>query len=208
MDKIISALLSAEPSKLEVDYRSRELPRDYIEPPFALRLDGVSFGKRLSDLPGPRNWGVHRALVVAASDLGKTLGADIVYVVSDEVNMVFERLAPYRGRVLKLISVLPSLLSSRVSLSLGRPLAFDARAIRLYDEKDVARYILYRARVGLNNYAISMARAKGLLSEATPHIEYVVGALGGVDLSLGWGTLIVRGRRVDLCEFLSSRGLC
>lgn len=211
MAGLVEALLRLEPARLEADYRSRESPRDYIEPPLAIRLDGVNFGTVLSDLPGPRNRGVHNALKIAAADLASSNGADLAYIVSDEVNLVFRATAPYRGRVLKLISVLASSLSAKVSMLLDRPLRFDARVVKLYDDKDAARYIAYRARVGLNNYAISIARLKGLVDSSTPPIGEILKSLRGEDLSLGWGTLLLKERRwleVDICEFLAGYGLC
>ncbi|MEL9991719.1 MAG: tRNA(His) guanylyltransferase Thg1 family protein [Thermoproteus sp.] len=211
MARLIEALLRLEPARLEADYRSREAPRDYAEPPLAVRLDGVNFGTVLSDLPGPRNRGVHNALKIAAADLASSSGADLAYVVSDEVNLIYRAMLPYRGRVLKLISVLASSLSARASALLNRPLRFDARAIKLYDDRDAARYIAYRARVGLNNYAISIARLRGLVESSTPPIGEILKSLEGEDLSLGWGTLLAKEKRwleVDLCEFLAIYGLC
>lgn len=208
---LIDVLLSLSPPRLEADYRSRELPRDYVEPPLAVRLDGVNFGKALADLPGPRNMGVHRVLLISAVDLARSSGASWAYVVSDEVNLVYRSPPPYRGRVLKLISVLPSALSAKVSTLLGRPLYFDARIVKLYDERDAARYIAYRARIGLNNYAISLARSKGLVGSTTPPIDEILKKLGNADLSLGWGTLATEDdgwKEVDLCGFLARYGLC
>ncbi|MGC8582151.1 MAG: tRNA(His) guanylyltransferase Thg1 family protein [Thermoproteus sp.] len=211
MERLVKALLTLEPPRLEADYRSREAPRGYVEPPFAVRLDGVNFGKALSDLPGPRNVGVHRALKRAAADLAKTTGAGLVYVVSDEVNLVYRSGVPYRGRIQKIISVLPSALSARVSALLGRPLYFDARVVKLYDERDIARYVAYRARIGLNNYAVSLARERGLISDSTPPVGEVLSMLSGADLSLGWGSLMLEDGGwgdVDLCDFLTKYGLC
>ncbi len=208
---LIEALLSLSPRRLESDYRSRELPRDYVEPPLAVRLDGVNFGKALADLPGPRNAGVHRALFASALELAKSSGASWVYVVSDEVNLIYKSLLPYRGRLLKLISVLPSALSAKVTALLGRPLYFDARIVKIYDERDAARYVAYRARIGLNNYVISLAKAKGLVESITPRVNYILNDLGDIDLSLGWGTLATEEdgwNEVNLCQFLSRYKLC
>lgn len=209
--RLIEALLALSPRKLESDYRSRELPRDYVEPPLAVRLDGVNFGKALADLPGPRNAGVHRALFASAVELARSSGASWVYVVSDEVNLIYKSLLPYRGRLLKLISVLPSALSAKVTALLGRPLYFDARIVKLYDEHDAARYVAYRARIGLNNYAISLAKSRGLVGSTTPSIDHILRGLGAVDLSLGWGALAAEEdgwKEVDLCKFLARYGMC
>lgn len=210
-ERLIRALLAVRPPELEVDYRSRESPRGYAELPFAVRMDGVGFGKALADLPGPRNIGVHRALRRAALELAEASGAVLAYIVSDEINLIYREAAPYRGRVQKLISVLPSALSAKASVLLGRPLYFDARIVRLYDDRDAARYVAYRARVGLNNYAISLARERGLISNTTPPIGEILEGLSGADLSLGWGSLLAKENKwndVDLCAFLTRYGLC
>lgn len=209
--RLISALLSASPPRLERDYRSREAPLGFAAPPFAVRMDGTGFGKSVRDLPGPRNWGVHYALFITAVELARSFGAYGVYVVSDEVNLIFTEDPPYRGRMAKILSVLPSRLSAHASARLGRPIAFDARVIRLFDECDAARYVLYRARVGFNNYVVSAARLRGLVGWTTPRIGELIEALGPADLSLGWGSLATKAggwRREDPCAFLAKCGLC
>ncbi|MFB6491071.1 MAG: tRNA 5'-guanylyltransferase [Thermoproteus sp. AZ2] len=211
MAALLSAILSSPPPKLEADYRSREGPPDRLSPPIAVRLDGVGFGRSVADLPGPRNWAVHNALFLEAVELARGTSAYAVYVVSDEANLIYLDQLPYRGRLIKILSVLPSRLSARLSARLGRPVAFDARAVRLLDECDAARYVLYRARIGLNNYVVSLARLRGLVEEETPRLGELLAALGPTDLSLGWGSLATRAggwRREDLCAFLGRCGLC
>ena len=181
MEPVPAELAAANPAALEEEYRAREIYSGLVvEPPLAVRLDGVGWGKRLG-ASEPRSLVVHRAEARAALQAARELGAEMAYVVSDEVSLFWvERGPPYSGRVEKLDSIAAGLLSSMVSLSLGRSLYYDARVVKLYGRVDAARYIIYRARVGLNNYLTSLYHRLGLGRRGvTPHLGEVIEALRG-----------------------------
>lgn len=166
--------MSQNPASLEADYRSREIVCQPVSLPFVVRMDGVNFSKSLDDVPGPRNELVYNALAISALEIARQYGASLIYVVSDEVNIAFTNHLPFGGRTFKIISVLSAVLSSRVSLRLSRPLAFDGRAVQLRDECDLARYVVYRARIGFNNFVSQYLRERGLIGAETPKLEDMV----------------------------------
>jgi len=203
----LKRLIAENPRLLEMRFREREAVCEPATVPFAVRLDGVGFGKRLKDFPPPRSRLVHNALVEVAKSLALTQGADYVHVVSDEINLLFFRAAPYGGRTFKIISVLASQASAELTAKLGRPLYFDGRVIKLRDNCDAASYVLFRARVGLNNYVIQLARGAGLIREYTPPIEDMLKSVVIEDYELAWGTFMRREdgfkKGVDMCSALS-----
>ena len=157
-ERLLELLLTLNPSRLEEEYRAREVAsRETVEAPAAVRLDGVGWGRRLRGrFEWPRDERVHRALARSALEALQLLQADLAYVVSDEASIVWLRGLPYSGRIEKLDSIAAAATASRVSLRLGLPLELDARVVKLYSSRDAARYILYRARVGFNNYVSSL----------------------------------------------------
>jgi Uncharacterized conserved protein len=204
----LKRLLAENPALLEMRYRERETVCQPSSPPFAVRLDGVGFGKRLRDFEAPRSRLAHTALVEVARELAMQYGADFVHVVSDEVNLLFLSSAPYGGRTFKIISVLAAHASAELTAKLGRPLYFDGRTVALRDACDAASYVLFRARVGLNNYVIQLARAAGLVHAYTPRIEELVAQVEIRDFELAWGTFMSRQERYrkssDLCSAVST----
>jgi tRNA(His) 5'-end guanylyltransferase len=118
-------------------------------------------------------------------------GAEAVHVVSDEINLLFLRHVPYGGRTFKIISVLAAHASAELTAKLGRPLHFDGRVVKLRDACDAASYVLFRARVGLNNYVIQLARA---WAYPRPHAEDRGVATEGGDQRLRTGVGDVHGQ--------------
>ncbi len=160
---MLEELIRLDVARLEREYRERERAIEArVKLPFALRLDGVGFGRALKGYAEPRDERVHRALLQGASELVKRLSASGAYVVSDEVNvLLLGPSLPYAGRVEKLVSVSASTLSAVVSTLLDRQLVFDSRVIPLESAEDAKRYVVYRTRVGLNNFVGSMLRRLG-----------------------------------------------
>ncbi|WP_054841883.1 tRNA(His) guanylyltransferase Thg1 family protein [Vulcanisaeta distributa] len=197
---VIDLLISANPVELEKDFDSRVIT-NIVKPPIVVRLDGgAGFGKALRDFNWPRDERVHRALIKAAVELMRVFSGEYALVISDEINVFLLSYVPFNGREYKLISSMAGLASAIVSNALGRVLYFDARVIPLNDDcRDVARYMLYRVRVGFNNYHVEVAqRSRVVPPESTPHIGDVIKALGGPRLT--WeslGTCLVR-TRVEL----------
>jgi tRNA(His) 5'-end guanylyltransferase len=209
----LKRLLLENPAVLERRYREREAVCEPSSPPFAVRLDGVSFGRRLRDFEAPRSRLAHAALVDVARRLAMEHGAEAVHVVSDEINLLFLRHVPYGGRTFKIISVLAAHASAELTAKLGRPLHFDGRVVKLRDACDAASYILFRARVGLNNYVIQLARAAGLIHAHTPRIEELLPKVEIRDYELAWGTYMAKEDKyrenADLCNALSRLcGVC
>lgn len=164
--RILETLLSLNPRVEEERYKGREeAVEERVEPPIALRLDGVGFGKALRGFRWPRDRRVHEALIEAAEALLDRLGGDAVYVGSDEINLVMLGELPYSGRVEKLVSISAGIASAVLSLRLGRPLYFDSRIVPLEGGTDALRYLLYRARVVFNNYVNSMLASRGVRIE-------------------------------------------
>ncbi|MEM1616169.1 MAG: tRNA(His) guanylyltransferase Thg1 family protein [Pyrobaculum sp.] len=203
----ISPLLSLDPKTLEKRYREREAFCEPSRPPAAVRLDGVGFGKRLKDFPPPRSALVHAAMVETARLLAATYGADYAYTVSDEINLIFLDAVPHGGRTFKIITVLASHAAAHLSTKLTRPLHFDGRVIKLENKCDVAKYILYRARIGLNNYVIQIARANGLLNSHTPPITQLIKQVK-IDYELAIGTLLTKPQKYAPTTPLQAEELC
>ena len=171
--RILERLLAINPRVEEMRYREREAAIEgRVEPPIALRLDGVGFGKALRGFRWPRDRRVHEALIEAAEALLDRLGGDMVYVGSDEINLVMLGELPYSGRTEKLVSISAGIASAVSSLRLGRLLYFDSRIVPLEGGTDALRYLLYRARVVFNNYVNSMLASRGV------RVEKLRGGLG------------------------------
>ncbi len=150
----MEALLDVNVAMLEDHFKAREAS---IEPRIsglvAVRLDGVGFGKALSGYEEPRDPVVHEALCAACRAIIERYSLLCGYVSSDEINVIVQPQAlPYAGRVEKLVSVFSGIASSVASLGLGRRAFFDARVIPLEDFDEARTYVLWRARVCMNNY--------------------------------------------------------
>jgi len=162
-------------AKLSELFKRRELFMDRVEPPMVIRLDGVSFSRVCRDLGFPRSEAVHRALVEGSRRLARFFNADMVYTVSDEINVFLLRGEPlYGGRVSKLLSVSAAIASSAVSLALGREALFDSRIVKLYSASEAIDYLLYRARVGVGNYLSTLYTKVLRLGHQTPSFEEMV----------------------------------
>lgn len=197
-DKVLRAdtLLNVDVVGLGKDFDSRVVS-SIVSPPLVVRLDGASFGKALAGFTWPRDDTVHKALISAAKELMRRFSGDLALVISDELSVFLLSYVPFGGREFKLVSSMAGLASAVVSSALSRVLYFDARVIPLRDScNDILRYLLYRVRVGFNNYHVEIAQRGSLIPRnATPHINNVIKALGGAKLS--WeslGTCLVRSR--------------
>lgn len=164
MEEPPKELMDLNVSKLEEIFSERELDKSII-PPFVIRLDGVRFGKSLAGFERPRDPRVRDAMIEAAKRIIREMQADLAYLASDEINVIFLRYASYSGRILKLCTISSSIASSVVTRNLDRILAFDSRIVLLENEDDARRYILYRARVGFNNLVNSLLELRGLRPE-------------------------------------------
>lgn len=152
-----------------------------VVPPIIIRLDGVNFGKALRDRP-LRDPTIHKALVEGCRKLMEFFNADFCHVVSDEINLYMLRNVLYGGRLFKIISVATSILSSFVSLNLGLELYFDSRAISLKRAGLAVPYLLYRVRVGYNNYVSKLYTR--YISNSTKKLDNMVSELKGIGIEI------------------------
>jgi hypothetical protein len=160
-------------------FKLREVvARTRVAPPFALRLDAVNAGRVFAPFSAeegrPRSYRVHRALLLAASTLLNTLGCDVAYVASDEINLVCLSTSVYGGRVEKLDSIAAAVASAYTSLELGLPVAFDSRIVLLSGSLDAALYVLYRARVAFNNYVSTIYHRVAGVDHPTPKLNEMI----------------------------------
>lgn len=173
----IKVLVKINPAPLDDFFKGREECRySRVTPPLFIRLDGVRFGKALRGYTSPRDLRVHNALIEAAKAIMTRFNALISYVVSDEINILMSDALPYGGRTFKLLSVTSSIASSHISLKLNIPLYFDSRIILLDNVKQAISYILYRARVGSNNY-ISSIYHQFIKDPETPSLTNMISKL-------------------------------
>lgn len=194
------AFASVNPAPLSKLYRQREVAGGTLRPPVVVRADGVGFGKTLKErFAWPRDRRVHDALVNAAEKLMQRYSASAAYVVSDEVSVLFRTL-PYSGRLFKVVSITASILSSHVSLELSKPLYFDAKAIQLTSVEEFTPYVIFRARVGLNNYVSSLYHSMVEDRRETPPlpqmIEHIKEVVSHHDSWECCGTLLYWGTRL------------
>ena len=127
------------------------------ETPFFLRLDGWKF-KKLSETikaEKPFDKGFAKCLVSS----GKTLFSEgfnpaLIYVASDELNILFLDAAPFRGRIEKVNSVLASLISSSFTLCLKkeRAAAFDSRVVIASNDEKIIEYLAWRQMNAWRNH--------------------------------------------------------
>ncbi len=194
------AFASVNPAPLSKLYKQREVAGGTLRPPVVVRADGVGFGKALKEgFTWPRDRRVHEALINAAERLMWRYSASATYVVSDEVSVLFQTL-PYSGRLFKVVSVMASILSSHVSIELNRPLYFDARVIQLTNIEEFTPYVIFRARVGLNNYVSSLYHSMAKNNRETPPLpqmlKHVKGIIENRDSWECCGTLLYWGTRL------------
>lgn len=144
------------------------------ETPFFLRLDGWKFQK-LSESIGaekPFDKKFAKCLVYSAETIFRAgFEPTLVYVASDELNILFLEESPFNRRVEKIDSVIPSLASTAFALCVEKlfkkkpVLAFDSRVIEASSEDKIIRYLAWRQndlwRNHNNAYAYWLLRKTG-----------------------------------------------
>lgn len=139
-------------------------------PPVIIRADGRNFKNTLSrlDFEKPYDKRFASAMAGAVELLFKKSGLSpsFAYTFSDEVNLLFLD-TTFDGRVEKLDSVIPSYLSSALTILLGleEPISFDSRIIPISSDK-VSEYMVWRQREAWRNcissYGYYTLRREGL----------------------------------------------
>ncbi len=180
----VDLLLRVNPLVLEKKYKSREFTVK-AKTPFVIRVDGVGFHRLPEVYEKPRDLRVHSALLAAAYQVVTRYGFFGAYIISDEANFIVLSNPPYNGRVEKLLSIIPSIVSSRMSLILGHQVLFDAKVVELKGLIEVYEYVLFRARIGFGNFIGSLASMKGLWRKKRPTLKKQLVELEekGIDLS-------------------------
>jgi len=128
------------------------------ETPFFVRLDGWRF-KKLSETikaEKPFDERFAKCLVLSGKILfEKGFSPALIYVASDELNILFTNAVPFSGRIEKINSVLASLVSSAYSLSLQKFFnkkqltAFDSRIVIASNMEKTIEYLSWRQ---MNNW--------------------------------------------------------
>ncbi len=150
--------------------KKREIYSDLrCAPPFIIRVDGRTFRNSLSRMGFEKPFDSRFAVSMgnAVEMLFKKSGLSPVfgYTFSDEINLLFKDL-PFDGRVEKLNSIVPSFLSSSLSLSLNpqEPLAFDSRILPVCREQ-ISEYLDWRQKEAwrncINSYAFYTLVSQG-----------------------------------------------
>lgn len=150
--------------------KKREIYSDLrCAPPFIVRVDGRTFRSSLSrmgfDKPFDSRFAVSMGNAVEMLFKKSGLSPVFGYTFSDEINLLFKDM-PFDGRVEKLNSIVPSFLSSSLSLSLNvqEPLAFDSRIVPVCREQ-ITEYLDWRQKEAwrncINSYAFYTLVAQG-----------------------------------------------
>ncbi|MGC8998654.1 MAG: tRNA(His) guanylyltransferase Thg1 family protein [Candidatus Bathyarchaeia archaeon] len=132
-----------------------------LETPFFMRLDGWKFRALAEHIGAEKPFDerfaqchVHSGKILLEKGFSPTL----VYIVSDELNILFDGKAPFNGRIEKIDSVIPSLVSAAFSLQLqkffGKKVvaAFDSRIIVTPNDEKILEYLSWRQTNAWRNH--------------------------------------------------------
>jgi len=123
------------------------------ETPFFIRLDGWRFRKLSETLKAEKPFDEKFAKCLVSSGkilFKKGFNPALIYVASDELNILFTGAAPFRGRIEKTNSTLASLISSACLLNLrkffdkGEVVAFDSRIVIASNMEKIIEYLSWR----------------------------------------------------------------
>ncbi|MEM3699889.1 MAG: tRNA(His) guanylyltransferase Thg1 family protein [Candidatus Bathyarchaeia archaeon] len=127
------------------------------ETPFFLRMDGWKFKKLSEIVKAEKPFDKEFAKCLVSS--GKTIFKEgfnpaLIYVVSDELNILFLDAVPFRGRIEKVNSVLASLISSAFTICLkkGKIAAFDSRVVVTANDEKIIEYLAWRQMNAWRNH--------------------------------------------------------
>lgn len=130
-----------------------------VFPPFAVRIDGRGFKRALGllELKKPYDERFAHAMADSIELFFKESGLTplFAFTFSDEVTFFFSEI-PYNGRIEKIDSVIPSFISSSLTIHLNvkSPISFDSRVIIL-GRDDIYRYLLWRQAETWRNHVSS-----------------------------------------------------
>jgi tRNA(His) 5'-end guanylyltransferase len=123
--------------------------------PLVARADGRGFKKILEKCKKPYDMDFARSMVDAAVRLLEDSGLtpSLAFTFSDEISLIFLE-APFAGRVEKIDSIIASLLSSALSMSLGRVVSMDCRIVSVC-KAEIAEYLIDRQDETWRNHVFS-----------------------------------------------------
>lgn len=130
-----------------------------VFPPFAVRIDGRGFRRALAllELEKPYDDRFARAMADSVDIFFKESGLNplFAFTFSDEISFFFNEI-PYNNRIEKIDSIIPSFISSAltIQLKLESPVSFDSRVI-LLGKDDIYRYLLWRQAETWRNHVSS-----------------------------------------------------
>jgi len=140
--------------------------------PVIIRCDGRNF-HGLSEKLGlqkPFDKNFAEVMVAAAKEIYEEgFNPSLIYVFSDEINYIFTSELPFNRRLEKILSIIPSIISSKFTLLISRTgrdftISFDARAIPIAKE-EIPSYLQWRQneawRNCVNSYAYYALLKKG-----------------------------------------------
>ncbi len=140
--------------------KEREIFSDIkVFPPFCVRIDGRGFRRALDllNLEKPYDERFAHAMADSVELFFKESGLNplFAFTFSDEVNLFFYEI-PYNSRIEKIDSIIPSFISSAltIALNLKNPVSFDSRVIPLGKE-DIYKYLLWRQAETWRNHVSS-----------------------------------------------------
>lgn len=138
-----------------------------------VRIDGRGFGQALRQLQFSKPYDIRFAKGMADSTetFFKKSGIhpSLVYIFSDEINLLFVKNLPFNGRLEKIDSVIPSFFSSALVLALNslEPLSFDSR-VAIIDTADIMDYLKWRQeecwRNLMSSYGYYLLKSDGMTS--------------------------------------------
>jgi tRNA(His) guanylyltransferase len=159
-----------------------------------VRVDGRCFGKVLRKLQFSKPFDIRFAngMVESVELFLKKSGINpvLAYIFSDEISLLFIRNLPFNGRLEKIDSVIPSFISSALTLNLGSPdpMSFDSR-VSVIDSKDIIEYLIWRQeecwRNLVSSYAFYLLRDDGF--SAKQAAERLKGLKSDDLHELAWG---------------------
>ena len=124
------------------------------EASFFIRLDGWKFRRLSESLKAEKSFDEQFAKCLVSSSgkilFNKGFNPALIYVASDELNILFLNVSPFRRRIEKINSVLASLISSVFSLNLQkffnekRAIAFNSRIVIASTEEKMMEYLAWR----------------------------------------------------------------
>jgi tRNA(His) guanylyltransferase len=151
--------------------KRREIYSDlHCIPPVIVRVDGRNFRNALSRIglekPYDERFASAMADAVELFFKNSGLSPDFAYTFSDEISFLFRNIS-FDGRIEKIDSIIPSFISSALTLTLKaeEPVSFDSRVIPVTEE-NIPEYLAWRQdeawRNCINSYAYYTLLSEGM----------------------------------------------